>query len=375
MEEFVNNRSLIKTPVPISSAAIRSAIRRGLEYLVRHVAPDGKFDYELDARTGKSSPKYNLLRHAGTTSLLYRLVKSEFDDNGSLVKIANRARSFMTPFLTQVQWKDYSCVCLSQEGIAKLGGTALALIALAEAAKTTEFDAWQAKLVNEMALYLISQQFEDGGFQSKLNLLTDRAFAFRSRYYPGQAILALCEAYQCCSDALFLNRAELGMAFLSNLHCAEPPTPNGYVDHWAMIALSRLYKLTNDTRYSDYLRYLARPLIALDAADIPIWLESDCTTQVSTRLEGLVALLEADLQSTAAEKLNLLQTIFLGLARCLERQIGSTNSQLQGARSDCMGGFIRSSTQLVVRIDYVQHAVAAFFGTLEALSNQNIKYD
>src|SRR5258707_1871412 len=48
------------------AGAYRDAADRGAAKLLSLISPTGKFVYSYDAKTGKVSPEYNLLRHAGS---------------------------------------------------------------------------------------------------------------------------------------------------------------------------------------------------------------------------------------------------------------------------------------------------------------------
>jgi len=52
---------LYLTPFP----GLRQAGQHCADYLARHVREDGSFEYEIYARTGRTTAKYNILRHAG----------------------------------------------------------------------------------------------------------------------------------------------------------------------------------------------------------------------------------------------------------------------------------------------------------------------
>ncbi|MGB8267967.1 MAG: hypothetical protein WCE44_16720 [Candidatus Velthaea sp.] len=116
-----------------SGRRMRTAIRDGLGYLSRHLDLAGRFDYDMDIMTGLVSRKYHMLRHAGTTMVLWRLVDSPFDD-GSLRASSARALAYLQTFLRASPF-DADALCLAHRGTAKLGGSALALLAFAEAAR------------------------------------------------------------------------------------------------------------------------------------------------------------------------------------------------------------------------------------------------
>jgi hypothetical protein len=352
---------------PVSRNEIETAIRAAVGYLSRHIGPSGRFDYVYDPRNRTVPRGYNLLRHAGTTMALYRLVGSRFDD-GTAARIASLAWSYLRNFLVPITWDGHVCFCLADRGMAKLGGTALALLALAARQKGATSSQEDVRLVEALGTYLVCQQQSSGRFVSKVDLLARTEIPFESAYYPGQAVLALCAAYRVTQDVRFLECADRGIRYLAQGHLASAPTPTGFADHWAMIALAALHDVKPDRWYVEHLRYLVDPLTLPAERGKTNWQGGEFTTQIATRLEGLVAALEVELRlNERMHALCLLRTILTGLAHCYTRQVGGRGKLTISEDLRAHGGFIRSLAQPSIRIDYVQHALLASFGVIESL--------
>jgi hypothetical protein len=359
------------TRAGLSWRRMAGSIDASIDYLRRHLAPSGRFSYIFDAATSRVPDGYNLLRHAGTTMVLYRLVGTRFDD-GSLSGEAERAWSYLTRFLASAQRGGIDCSCLVEAGVAKLGGTALALLALAAKIERSIFDRRDMDLLTKLACYLASQQEGDGRFISKSDLLTGREIPFRSLYYPGEAILALCAASRISGQVRFLECARRGARYLMGRDQEFPPGAIEFTDHWLMMALNALHAVDQDFAWVEHLRRLALPLVGDGAgancrgAPPTPWLEVGTTTEIATRLEGLLGALDVELRlGERGRAMILLRGIFAGIARCIERQIGG--DEMPRLDPKATGGFVQSPSQTSIRIDYVQHVLAATFGALELL--------
>jgi hypothetical protein len=136
-----------------------------------------------------------------------------------------------------------------------------------------------------------------------------------------------------------------------------------------MMALNLLHEITGDRWYVDHLRYLTQPLISGAGNLNDNWLAGEFTTQISTRVEGLVASLVVELRLNEQTRVRpLVKTIIAGLRNCYDRQIGSSAIPSWSYDPRALGGFVRTPTQLSVRIDYVQHALCASFGLMELVN-------
>jgi hypothetical protein len=355
-------------PRYIGTAEITRAIQAAISYLSNHISPSGKFDYIFDPRTCEVSRGYNLLRHAGTTMALYQMVGSVFDD-GAIGFVADLAGSYLQKFLVSSRDTGRQLCFLTNGRIAKLGGTALALLALAASAENSPSDRY-AELVQQLGWYLVSQQKVNGRFVSKIDCLMRIELPAKSAYYPGQAVLALCAAYQITKEVTFLESADHGARHIAEQHKVDPPTATGFADHWTMMALAALHKIHAGLWYVNHLRYLAEPLVYAVESGNPSWIDSEYTTHIATRIEGLLACLNVELSlKDEMRAMRLLRTVLTGLTRCYQRQIGGPG--WPALPQAALGGFVHSFAQPTIRIDYVQHVLAPSFGLFRILEKRD----
>ena len=287
-----------------------------VRYLLFHLGPAGQFDYIYDSGGRRVVEGYNLIRHAGTTMILYRLVGTFFDE-GNLAKQTARAWSYLSPYIVRVEQKGASVACLAVDGIAKLGFTALTLLALSEKIqRTADKDPSQLALMRRFAGYLMLQQETDGHFVSKYDLNQDRPLLFESRYYSGEAILALCAASRATGNSRFLNAAAVGAEYLIHKYQREGFVLSGSFDHWLMMALNQLHQSDEGTIWVDYMRLAAEALLQKSSQGVPLgnaqrnWMSGMTTTQITTRLEGLLGALEVETRLGENQKQQLYVTPF-----------------------------------------------------------------
>jgi hypothetical protein len=338
------------------------SIRDALAYLCQHVQDDGRFDYVYDPINDRVGHEYNLLRHAGTTMELYRFVGSAFD-GGSVATVADRSWEYLRHRITHVNRDGQECACLADAHIAKLGGTALMLLALCERTMPAGASTEDIVLTNRLAHYILSQQRADGTFVSKAFVSTNRPIDFESVYYPGEAVLALCYAYRLTHERDYLKRAVLGAQALMRTTSCRPEASGRYADHWFMKSLAELHILSPDPAWASWLRSMAEPMLSTPSqagdGSVPVhWLVDSSTTNLSTRVEALLAALCVDLEmgdrQHACKTLDYAQ---VGLALCLKRQICCNNEGKKYPRA--IGGFRQSTTGSEIRIDYIHHPLGA----------------
>jgi hypothetical protein len=356
------------------------SIVAGLHYLRRHLMPSGRFNYLYDAASNRVSKDYNLLRHAGTTLVLHRLVGFCADDV-LIAKGAERALAYLLRFLGALECDGSVRLCLVDRGVVRLGGTALTVLALAaKLDRSMVLEALDEATLAALSRHLLSQLREDGRFTSKCDFLTGEEMPFQSLYYPGQAILALCAAYRTTGDSDFLKGAVRAAAYSVSERTRMGSTGQrnasqdmAVIDHWLMMALNAVHVIDRNDRWIEPLRLLAEPMLVADEtvgdSQTPSsgWSDRATTAQLATRVEGLLAVLDAELRLKEWRRAAILRrAIVSGLTRCLERQVDPIRMSGFNRRAD--GGFLTRVSQSWIRIDSVQHVLAALSGAVELLT-------
>lgn len=367
-------------PLGVVAADRRPALldsgRHGAAYLARHVRADGRFLYLLDPVTGRGLKGYNLLRHAGALLALARWTPMGVEPDTPGPQIAGaiaRATDYLLRKLCHPPGGSY--LCLASKGRAKLGGTALLLLALLEVGKLPGQPDRQA-LCEELADYLGSQQTVEGGFRSVLVLDGAGASPFNSDYYPAQAVLALVETHAAGGGARHFDAALKGADWL--LRTESLPLPRiDRADHWTIMALEALHRRHPDPAYA------ARVLDgAARIGDLLIGTGPDRQPQfrfpdygcgpAATRGEALAAAgrlaRRIGLHAEAHAAHRALTAI---VDHCLRHQWlpGAVSRGGIAVHAAALGGFRRAPDDPNIRIDTVQHALLALHGLLEAESD------
>jgi len=387
----VTRRGCVSRARPGRTAAVVTpeALARGITlsggYLTRNVDEDGRFVYRRHVDPGKTyGAKYNVLRHAGSVYALsaYHRRTGEERTRAAIARagqyLRNRfvdlipARSDLLAAWTRPQELGHSDGGKPVQ--AKLGGTALALIALLSCQDSAP-DLVGLEELQSLGRFLVFMQKDDGSFYSKYYLATGHNDEWVSLYYPGEAMLALLLLYDRDPDQLWLATAAKGMAYLarSRAEQAEPPS-----DHWALLAtevlLQRYGELASPPAPEEEIvdhavRICERMLHEQASGDEPpdvcgSFLEDARTCPAAIRLEGLLAARRFLPDRHARLKHAIGEGCQAGIAFLLRSQI---------VTGELAGGFPRAARPKPdtpenrkfnrrvgeVRIDYVQHALSA----------------
>lgn len=233
----------------LADLAIQRA-RLGGQWLARNLRYDESFPYWYLPRTNQIDVgDYNEVRHAGTTYSMFKVGGATADaeilaggertvewiDRNSLRLPGTRGRAFVF------------------EGEVKLGGQALAIVALMERRRVTR-DRRHDALIRDLADFMLSSEVRgQPGRMHPRYIVSSGEFRLNppSDYYPGEALLALTRLAQQFPRETYKADANRVAQYL--VHRRDGDIPRlGEVpreDHWLTLALSELYRLTPDPDY------------------------------------------------------------------------------------------------------------------------------
>jgi hypothetical protein len=334
-------------------ALVEEAGRAGAAYLARNVLSNGRFRYLVDPATGRSAPGYNLLRHAGALMALGiwagRLPAAE-----ALPAMA-RSADFLLERVCDAG--PGGRPCLVSKGRAKLGGSALLILALLEQDAALGSDR-HFELCEGLADYLVSQQRESGAFASLRRIDGGTPRPFDSDYYPGQAVLALLRFHAAAGRPRHLAAALSGAHHLLDRE-PLPLLPSDVADHWLIMALAAAH------RFEDHPLFLARALAggerilrqvlrpAGDGSEVAD-LDYGCGP-AATRGEALAAAARLALGAGDTATAERFRQGLGGIVRfCLRHRWPHPGAWF--------GGFSTSRSDRRIRVDTVQHAILAMHG-------------
>lgn len=336
----------------------------GGRYLARSVDGDGRFVYSYLPKTDETKTTYNALRHCGTIYAMLELY--EVTGERELLAAAERAIGYVErELLSRCRTGAARTACIVERGAVKLGGNALAIIALAKHAAVTG-EQRHLGTIDDLGRWILSTQGEDGEFKVHKQLqpggeVTD----FVSGYYPGEALLALVRRPE--PAPAWLDAAERGARWLIEVRDRDLPLAALTHDHWLLYALNELYRERPDPVYLNHASRIAAAILARQRQSDPPysdWLGSyyspPRSTPTATRSEGLAAAhLMMRGAGRAEEAAALLEALELGVAFQLQTQFLPETVLYLRDPARALGGFRRSLTNYEIRIDYVQHNISA----------------
>jgi hypothetical protein len=348
----------------VSTGDLLEAAVQGGDYLERSVDHNGFFVYNYLPKTDEVSRKYNILRHAGTAYSMLELHRVAPD--AELLAAATRALDYLVAQVEDCPGGNGETSCLVEEGAVKLGGNALAIVAMVELTRVTG-DRRYLPIAQRLAAWIREVQDDDGRFTvHKLAFPSGRIIPFDSGYYPGESLLALLRLHSIDQDEKWLDSAEKGARYLIEVRDKGIPLSKLNHDHWLLYALNELYRERPKPLYLEHAMKITRAIVESQnrTPRYPDWLGSyyrpPRSTPTATRTEGLCAAyqLARDFR-TAEEAREILDAMLLGVRFQLQTQLRPESVLYVEDPRRSLGGFHHGLTDFGVRIDYVQHNISS----------------
>lgn len=339
-------------------------------YFKHVVNPKGKFYYSYFPQTGKNQNTYNILRHSGT---IYSMLETfNLINDKKLMNEIKRAISFLTDQIKSLYINGINVKVVVERDKQKVGGNGLAIVALAEYTKTTG-DKQYLPLMRDLATWFKEIQADNGEFKNHMQEhSTGNVFDFISRFYPGEAILALVRLYHIDKNEEWLDIAEKAAKFLINIRDKDVTVNTVGPDHWLMYALNDLYRERQDEVYLKHSLLMAEAII-----------NKQLTKDTAKRKE-LIGGFESRPNKTPGLTNNACWNEGLGATYRLANDFGhrdqavkmieamklSSRYQLRGQlrpesimyfenKSLCLGAFHKSFKDYEIRNDYTQHNISS----------------
>lgn len=350
-----------------TKSELLSAASQGGNYLVNAVNSDGKFVYIYRPKTDEVPKQYNILRHAGTIYSMLELY--EVTEDKELIESVEVALNYL---FQSFQYQDTDLgmsTIVVERGIVKLGGNALAAIALAKYIEITE-DREHLPIILQLGKAIQGAQNETGEFEvQKQSYPEGEIIKFISEYYPGEAILALTRIYALNPDESWLDSAEAAALYLINVRDRDLSDSQLLHDHWLLYGLNELYRYRQNPVYLNHALRMARAIAQSQnrQPDYADWRGSfykpPRSTPTATRMEGLCAAYQLARDFGEAEDVRIIkEAIALGISFQLQTQFRPESVLYVKNPQRCLGGFHRSLSNLEIRIDYVQHNISSLLG-------------
>ncbi len=344
-------------------------------YLARAVGADGRFVYSYRPKTDEAGAGYNIVRHAGSIWSMLELHRVTGDE--ALLEAATRALACLEGAVRPGKTRAGAEPCIVEDGLTKLGGNALAALALVEHCRATG-DATRLPLVRGLGRWILAAQDSSGRFAvHKRSHPRSEIVPFESEYYPGEALLALLRIAALDADPAWLDAAEAGARWLIEVRDAAVPDAALIHDHWLLIALDELHAQRPDPLLARHALRIARVIVRAQRRFSPhrdqvgSFGQPPRSTPTATRMEGLCAALSLARRIGARDDAAQIRAALgRGVAFLLGLQFRPESALHLRERERCLGGFKRSLTHWEIRIDYVQHAISALLGMARLLSEE-----
>jgi hypothetical protein len=310
--------------------------------LAQLVDRDGRFKYRFDPVSGNIAEGYNVLRHCGAVWAM--LEASEYSEQKKRIQASGiRAITYLLNEFMQFS-PDYRYGCIAENNSIKLGGNALAILAMLSVYRATG-DEILRTLSESLGKYILKDLKPDGDFVHKRYVTSGKISDFKSMYYTGEALLALLHLFEASGNELWLDAAVRSEDMLMGQDYGVKEQ-----SHWMLYALERLCRYRWNENHARHATKIARHIL-----DYPEYRSWGRSTPTACRSEGLLAFIRLlDQGQWASEEATLRN-------QCMEAVEYNLAEQCRFRRED--GGFVRGGADHrinEVRIDYVQHNVSAF---------------
>ncbi|MDP7399967.1 MAG: hypothetical protein QF541_24095, partial [Lentisphaeria bacterium] len=356
---------------------IMDAARNAGRYLRINVLRDGRFVYKYLGQQHVRAREYNIVRHAGTILSMLDLYDTTRDER--LLGTAERATDYLVDQMQAFGDNDSGMIALAYEDKIKLGGVALAAVALAKHIEVTGNNRYQPQLIG-LGKYIRGSQRANGSFIHQRRPGTGHELPFVSEYYPGEAILALMRIYGIDPQDKWLDVAEGSASFLITERDAGKETLELIHDHWLLYGINELYRQRPNPLYLKHARRITETIIHHQLVDSEFPDYNGCfnerpqSTPTATRSEGLLAAypLFRD-HGLEAEAEAMLPVIVRAVHFQMQNQFRPENAMYAQLPNRCLGGVRKHLESYSVRIDYVQHSLQAFLALHRLMEAQGIE--
>lgn len=311
----------------------------GTRCLTGLLTAEGRFKYRYDSRSGVVLAGYNALRHAGAVWSMLDVYRDLPETQ--ILSGARRAVHFLLDSYLRF-FRECGNVCICEENKIKLGGNALAILALVSLFEFTG-ERFLVVLAEQLANFMLSQRTASGGLVHKRYFTSGKIADFSSQYYTGEALLALLTLYRVTGESRWLEAVreiEAGLA-ADNYGVAEQ-------SHWMLYTLERLIAFDASPVYYRHAAQIAGHIL-----DNPGYLHWQRSTPIACRSEGLLAFLRIPAPDGVDDGII--------RRRCLDQL--ELNLQVQRSFRLPDGSFVRGGGDRrthEVRIDYIQHNISSF---------------
>lgn len=322
------------------------------QYLIDSLQENGQFRYCYLPAADQRLTGYNMMRHAEAVWSLCQ--QQQLTGDTALRLTVDQAIAYLQ---TRIKTQDEKAFVYEEsDGEIRLGGNAMALVALVEYADAFDSDQYD-DLITQLANGILHlQDAETGGFTHVLNTddLTVKTESY-SGYYDGQATFALAKAYGYTKDERLLTAAKAA----ADRMIAEDYEERG--DQWVAYAMNELTKHAPEEVYFALGLDTAQenlPTIRNRIASAPYGLELLMATfEMVERMEEQSLFPQ---RLTAFDKEGLTQAIDQRVQRTLNGYFYPETAMYMASPARVLGVFYTREDRFRVRLDDIQQAISGY---------------
>lgn len=351
--------------------AVRRAVRAAERHIVAAQESDGRFRYLLHPFTGQTeSATVNLPRQAGTT-----LVLCELGTTRDSRRVVGKALDLLARYERR---SGALSVLTTDSNVGPLGQTALPLVAFLSC--RPEQGARHDELIARLGAALLHMQRSDGSFAPLLHLKKgEPEGTHQPLYAAGQAVLALVLLEQRLGDLQVSDRPDAArvraaidraMSYYAESYWPRTLREFFYVEeNWHCLAARAALSSHRHDAYErfclDYVTFKERFILGADEVEPdrvggygvgPLFEpHNTASAGFGEALAAALAVARARGEDTTRQE-GLLRDVLGFLVRA---QWDAASCFACGGKKRALGGFSEHAGSPLIRIDYVQHAMAA----------------
>lgn len=351
-----------KLTVADTPEMVKSSEALASSWFVNQVLENGLFVYLYDPAIGRYPAGQSVLRQLMATRTLGIMASTD----SSLLKLHEKNLNVVLGLWYRED--ETGLGFMLENEISELGSNAMALRALV----ASPFFDRHAKKAKKLAEGICACQRNDGSF-TPFFIFPDFPFdgAYIMAFYSGEATLALLEYYEKTGEKQYLDAAKSAQACYLSLY-VPPVLPNYYPAcvPWQTLALSKLYSITKDERYSTAAFTLNEKLLEIQETKgnpgrfTNLDMERYGGTHSSSDgvyTESLAYALElAVKKKDAAREKVFRRALFLAVRNLKSLQYTKEPLRLMHGARSVVGALMVRDNDGVIRIDCVQHTLDAF---------------
>lgn len=346
----------------ITEVRLARRLVEGARWILRMQEPSGRFWYWYDPEQDLFSDAGddNFLRQAGTCYAL--ALAYEMTGERDFLTAAQRSLEYLRGFMHDL---DDDKAYFLFDGMAKLGGIALPMLAMLKVRALTGQGQYDGDLKKLAAMVLhLQEQYGTGQYKSTYvyrgDFQHEKTAGWESNIYPGEAMLALAEMHRQFGEARHRDSIDLALSFYRE----ESRWQNHAFLAWSISAMASMFEQTRLEPYAEFGLLLSDHMITEQNFDDDARFGSfhrEPGANTSSYIEGLGDGLQLASLRMDQKRMDCYSTAILaGFVWLFQLQYDEEHAAGLPDPGCAVGGVRSSPGDAVLRIDATQHTISAY---------------